>query len=61
MILGTLGKIPPARGTQYFQEARQIMTAVQADFLAGKYKTAQEALDAAARQISQATGLPIGK
>jgi lactose/L-arabinose transport system substrate-binding protein len=60
-ILGTLGKIPPARGTQYFQEARQIMTAVQADFLAGKYKTAQEALDAAAKQISQATGLPIGK
>jgi lactose/L-arabinose transport system substrate-binding protein len=37
------------------------MTAVQADFLAGKYKTAQEALDAAARQISRATGLPIGK
>jgi len=34
---------------------------VQADFLAGKYKTAQEALDAAAKQISQATGLPIGK
>lgn len=61
LILGTLGKIPPARGTQYFQEARQIMTAVQADFLAGKYKTAQEALDAAAKQISQATGLPIGK
>lgn len=61
LILSTLGKVPPARGTQYFQEARQIMTAIQADFLAGKYKTAKEALDAAARQISQATGLPIAK
>lgn len=60
-VLGTLGRIPPARGTQYFQEARQIMTAIQADFLAGKYKTAKEALDEAARQISQATGLPIAR
>jgi len=61
LILGTLGKVAPARGTQYFQEARQIMTTIQADFLAGKYKTAKEALDAAARQISQATGLPIAR
>lgn len=61
LILGTLGRIPPARGTQFFQEARQIMTVVQADFLAGRYRTAREALDAAARQISRATGLPIAR
>jgi lactose/L-arabinose transport system substrate-binding protein len=37
------------------------MTAIQADFLAGKYRTAKEALDEAARQISRATGLPIAR
>lgn len=60
-ILGTLGKIPQARGTQFFQEARQAVIKAQADFVAGKYKSAKGALDAAAQQIAQATGLPIAK
>ncbi|GEM44510.1 ABC transporter substrate-binding protein [Deinococcus cellulosilyticus] len=60
-ILDTLGDVPAARGTQFFQDARQVMIVVQADFLAGKYKTAKEALDAAAKQISSITGLPIAK
>lgn len=60
-ILGTLGDVPQARGTQYFQDARQVMIVVQADYLKGKYKTAQEALTDAARKISSATGLPVAK
>ena len=53
--------MPQARGTQYFQDARQVMIVVQADYLKGKYKTAQEALTDAARKISSATGLPVAK
>ncbi|UBV43682.1 sugar ABC transporter substrate-binding protein [Deinococcus taeanensis] len=60
-ILDTLGDVPQARGTQYFQDARQVMIVVQADFVKGKYKTAKEALDDAARKISSATGLPVAK
>lgn len=60
-ILSTLGDVPPSRGTQYFQDARQVMIVVQADYLKGKYKTAREALDDAAKKISSATGLPIAK
>ncbi|WP_157205779.1 ABC transporter substrate-binding protein [Calidithermus timidus] len=60
-ILGTLGDVPQARGTQYFQEARQIMIKVQADYVSGRFKSAKEALDSAAKQISSATGLPIAK
>ncbi|SMB97716.1 ABC transporter substrate-binding protein [Deinococcus hopiensis] len=60
-ILGTLGDVPQARGTQYFQDARQIMIVVQADYLKGKYKTAGEALNDAAKKISSATGLPVAK
>ncbi|MBB6096593.1 lactose/L-arabinose transport system substrate-binding protein [Deinobacterium chartae] len=60
-ILDTLGDVPQARGTQYFQDARQIMTVVQADFISGRYKSAKEALDDAAKKISAATGLPVGK
>ena len=60
-ILGTLGDVPQARGTQYFQDARQIMIVVQADYLKGKYKTAQEALNDAARKIGSATGVAVAK
>ncbi|GGJ57676.1 ABC transporter substrate-binding protein [Deinococcus roseus] len=60
-ILDTLGDVPAARGTQFFQEARQIMVVTQADFISGKFKTAREALDSAAKQISAATGLPVAK
>lgn len=60
-ILDTLGDVPQARGTQYFQDARQVMIVVQADYIKGKYKTAKEALDDAAKKISSATGLPVAK
>ncbi len=60
-ILSTLGEVPPARGTQFFQEARNVMTTTVSDYLDGRYASAQEALDVAARQISQATGLPIAQ
>lgn len=60
-ILSTLGDVPQARGTQYFQDARQVMIVVQADFIKGRYKTAKEALDDAAKKISSATGLPVAK
>ncbi|GGB55835.1 extracellular solute-binding protein [Deinococcus soli (ex Cha et al. 2016)] len=60
-ILDTLGDVPAARGTQYFQDARQVMIVVQADYIKGKYKTAQEALNDAAKKISAATGLPVAK
>ena len=60
-VLATLPDIKPVRGTQFFQEAREVSIKTNADFLAGKYKTAKEALDAAATQISGATGLPIAK
>jgi len=58
-ILGTLGDVPPVVGTQFFQEARNVMIAVVNDYLDGKYPDAKTALDTAARQISQATGLPV--
>lgn len=60
-ILDTLGDVPQARGTQYFQEARQIVVKAQADYVAGRVKSAKEALDNAAKQISSATGLPVAK
>ena len=60
-ILDTLGDVPAARGTQYFQDARQVMIVVQADYIKGKYKTAQDALNDAAKKISAATGLPVAK
>ncbi|MDZ7703807.1 MAG: sugar ABC transporter substrate-binding protein [Trueperaceae bacterium] len=59
LLLGTLGDVPPANGTQFFQEARNVMTAVVNDYLNGNYDSAQAALDRAANQIAQATGLPI--
>jgi lactose/L-arabinose transport system substrate-binding protein len=58
-ILGTLGDVPPVVGSQFFQEARTVMVATINDYLDGNAGSAQEALDRAARQISQATGLPV--
>lgn len=61
LVLGTLGDVPPVVGTQFFEEARNVMTAVVNDYLDGNYESAQAALDRAAGQISQATGLPIAE
>jgi lactose/L-arabinose transport system substrate-binding protein len=58
-ILGTLGEVPPVAGTQFFQEAREVMIGIVNQYLDGGFPTAQAALDRAAQQISQATGLPI--
>ena len=59
-ILATLGEIPQARGTQYFQEARTIVTATLSQYLTeGAYDSAQAAMDNAAEQIAGATGLPV--
>ena len=61
-ILATLGEIPQARGTQYFQEARTIVTNVLTQYLSeDAYPDAQAAMDAAAQQISGAVGLPIAE
>ena len=59
LILGTLGDVPAVAGTAYFQEAREVMIGVVNTYLDGGFASAQVALDQAARQISQATGLPI--
>ena len=59
-ILATLGEVPQARGTQYFQEAQQIVTNTLAQYLTeGTYDSAQAAMDNAAEQIAGATGLPV--
>ena len=60
-VLETLDDIAPARGTQFFQEARDIMRVVISDYLDGRYESAQAAMDAAAQQISSATGLPVSQ
>jgi lactose/L-arabinose transport system substrate-binding protein len=59
-MLATMDQIPPYRGTQFFDEVRgTIVIKAINDYLNGTYNSAQEALDAAAEQISSATGLPI--
>lgn len=60
-ILGTLGSVPPNRGTPFFGDADQIVQVVQTGFLNGDYASAQEALDDAARQIELVTGMPIAE
>ena len=60
-ILGTLGDGPAVSGTQFFQEAREVMINIVNTYLDGGFPTAQAALDRAAQQISQATGLPIAR
>jgi lactose/L-arabinose transport system substrate-binding protein len=58
-VLGTLGDVPAVAGSAFFQEAREVMIGVVNTYLDGAGGGAQEALERAARQISQATGLPI--
>jgi lactose/L-arabinose transport system substrate-binding protein len=58
-MLATLPKIPPYNPTAYFTDARGIMKVVLNDYLDGRYKSAKEALDAAAKQIADASGLPV--
>ena len=59
-VLSTLGEVPQARGTQFFQDARPIVTNTLSEYLTqDAYDNAQAAMDAAAQQISQATGLPV--
>jgi lactose/L-arabinose transport system substrate-binding protein len=58
-ILGTLGSVPPVAGSQFFQEAREVMIGIVNAYLDGAYPDAQTALDRAANQIAQATGLRV--
>jgi lactose/L-arabinose transport system substrate-binding protein len=59
-VLGTMKNVNPYRGTQFYSEVRgTIVVKAINDYLNGTYKSAKEALDAAAKQISSATGLPI--
>ncbi|ALN74905.1 hypothetical protein M673_19450 (plasmid) [Aureimonas sp. AU20] len=57
-VLGTLDKIKPWRGTQYFAEADNSFIPIFAEFMAGQVE-AKDALDQAAEEISGATGLPV--
>lgn len=59
LILSSLGDVPPVSGSQFFQEAREVMIGTVNSYLDGSAVSAQAALDRAAQQISQATGLPI--
>ena len=58
-MLATLPNIPVYRSTPYYTDATGIMKVVVNDYLEGHYKSAKEALDAAARQIADASGLPV--
>ncbi len=58
-MLATLAKIPPYNTTPYFTDARGVMKVVVNDYLDGRYPSAKEALDAAAKQIAAASGLPV--
>ena len=57
-VLGTLDKIKPWRGTQYFAEADNSFIPIFAEFMAGRIE-AKDALQQAADEISGATGLPV--
>ena len=59
LILSTSKDIIPFRGTKHRGKASDILIAVQNDYLNGKYNSAQDALDHVAKQIHNATGLPI--
>lgn len=60
-VLGTLPGIPAYRSTPYWSDAHNIMIVVMSDYVKGKYKTAQAALDDAAKKISAATGVPTAQ
>ena len=58
-VLGTMKDVNPYRGTQFYADVRgTIVVKAINDYMNGTYKSAQEALDAAADQISSSTGLP---
>lgn len=61
LILSTSKDIIPFRGTKHRGKASDILIAVQNDYLNGKYNSAQDALDHVAKQIHNATGLPIAQ
>lgn len=58
-MLATLPDIKPYRSTPYYTDATGIMKVVLNDYLDGRYPSAKAALDAAAHQIADASGLPI--
>ena len=60
-VLGTLPNVPAYRSTPYWSDAHNIMIVVMSDYMKGKYKTAQAALDDAAKKIAGATGVPIAQ
>lgn len=60
-VLSTLPEIKPARGTQYFAEADNIADGILLAYMKGNGKSAKQALDEAAEQISGATGLPVAE
>jgi len=60
-ILGTLGEVPPVRGTPFFADAGAVVQAVQTQYLNGDFDSAQEALDDAAQQLTFITGLPVAQ
>jgi len=58
-VLGTMKDVNPYRGTQFYADVRgSIVVKAINDYINGTYKSAQEALDAAADQIASSTGLP---
>ncbi|EPJ43225.1 MAG: extracellular solute-binding protein [Osedax symbiont Rs1] len=61
LILETTDQIKAIKTTRYGAEATDIVIAIQSAFIEGKYANAQEALDKAAKQIKNATGLPMQK
>jgi lactose/L-arabinose transport system substrate-binding protein len=61
MILGTLDRIAPMRGTPFFGDADEIVQTVQTQYLNGGYGSAQAALDDAAKQIEMVTGIPVAE
>lgn len=58
-MLATLPSIKTYRSTPYYTDATGIMKVVVNDYLDGKYKSAKEALDVGARQLADASGLPV--
>ena len=61
VVLGTLDKIKPIRGTPFFGDADEIVQMAQTAYLNGGFDSAQAALDDAAKQIALVTGLPVAE
>ena len=60
-ILGTLPRIVPNASTMFQNDAEAVYRATQTRFLNGEFPDAKAALDDAASQIANATGLPIAQ